>query len=160
MKSSLRLMLENRQSSFFLGSSLVLPWVFLGSSLVLPWFFLGSSLVLPWFCLGSSRVPDCRGWPPLIWCPSCACPLVPAGAFAFARCCPLVPRFMFGVHAVIVQPTRPPTTNQNQRLLTPQCENTRKNTRATSRRHAEKHESHEQKVMFRCHAALTGHNSL
>ena len=47
----------------------------------------------------SARVPDCRGWPSLIRCPSCACPLVPAGAFAFARCCPLVPRFMFGVHA-------------------------------------------------------------
>ena len=35
----------------------------------------------------SARVPHCRGWPPLIRCPSGACPLVPAGA----RWCPRVP---------------------------------------------------------------------
>jgi hypothetical protein len=35
----------------------------------------------------SVRVPDCRGWPPLIRCPSGACSPVPAGA----RWCPPVP---------------------------------------------------------------------
>ena len=34
---------------------------------------------LPLHLLPSAApVPDCRGWPPLVRCPSCGCPLVPA----------------------------------------------------------------------------------
>jgi hypothetical protein len=142
MQSSLRLMLENRQSSFFLGSSLVLPWVFLGSSLGLPWFFLGSSLVLPWFCLGSSLVlpwffPGARlsrlaavDLVPVLclpagarWC-LCLCPLLPPGATIHVwgpRC---------------YRATNATANNKSESTIT----------NASMRKHAEKHESHEQKT--------------